>query len=96
MSASAEVRVKRGSAWMTVAPLSLACMTKRNAIGWASAMFEPMIITALAFATSHWAVVAAQRPKEVPKLGTEEECQTRAWFSIQTIPSPPHKSFLMR
>ncbi len=55
-----------------------------------------MIMTQLAFAMSHCAVVAAPRPKEAPKLGTEELCQTRAWFSIQTIPSPPAKSFLMR
>ena len=47
-------------------------------------------------AMSHKAIVAAPRPKEVPKLGTEEECQIRAWFSIVTIPSPPAKSFLMR
>jgi len=33
MSASAEVRVKRGSTWMMVAPRALACMTKRNPIG---------------------------------------------------------------
>src|SRR5262249_17390461 len=29
----AEVRVKRGSTWMPVAPRCLACITKRNAIG---------------------------------------------------------------
>lgn len=29
----AQGRVKRGSTWMTVVPSSLACMTKRKAIG---------------------------------------------------------------
>lgn len=31
-----------------------------------------------AFTRSHKAVVPAPRPKEVPKLGTEEECQILA------------------
>ena len=35
------VRVKRGSTWMTLAPLSLACITQRKATGWHSAMLEP-------------------------------------------------------
>ncbi len=34
MSATADVRVKRGSTWMIVAPRSFASMTKRNATGW--------------------------------------------------------------
>ncbi len=59
-------------------------------------MFDPMIITQFALAISHCAVVAAPRPKEEPKLGTEELCQTRAWFSIQTIPSPPPRSFFIK
>jgi hypothetical protein len=59
-------------------------------------MFEPMIITQSAFARSHCAVVAAPRPKVAPRLGTDELCQTRAWFSIHTIPSPPEQSFLIR
>jgi hypothetical protein len=90
------VRVKRGSTWMTVAPRSLACITKRKAMGWHSAMFEPMMTTQSAFARSHCAVVAAPRPKLVPRLGTEELCQTRAWFSMKTMPSPPLYSFLIR
>ena len=59
-------------------------------------MFEPMIRMQSALAMSHWAVVAAPRPNEAPRPGTEELCQTRAWFSTQTIPSPPVKSFLIR
>jgi hypothetical protein len=96
MSASAEVRVKRGSAWITVAPFAFACMTKRKAIGWFSAMFDPITRMESELARSHWGSVAAPRPKEAPKLGTDELCQTRAWFSIQTMPKPPEKSFLMR
>ena len=81
---------------MTLAPLRRAFMTKRNATGWHSAMSDPMIMTASALAKSHWLVVAAPRPKVAPRPGTEELCQTRAWFSIQTIPRPPLNSFLMR
>jgi hypothetical protein len=81
---------------MMVAPFSFACMTKRKATGCASAMLEPMIITQSALARSHCEVVAAPRPKLAPKLGTEELCQTRAWFSIQTMPKPPPHSFLIR
>jgi hypothetical protein len=41
-------------------------------------MLEPITTTQSAFARSQRAIVAAPRPKEVPKLGTEEECQMRA------------------
>jgi hypothetical protein len=59
-------------------------------------MFEPMMIMQSELARSHWAVVAAPRPKLAPKLGTDELCQTRAWFSMKTMPSPPPQSFLIR
>jgi hypothetical protein len=95
-SQSAEVRVNRGSAWISVAPRSLACRAKRNAIGWFSAMFDPITTMQSLFARSHCGVLAAPRPNVAPKLGTEELCQTLAWFSIHTIPSPPPSSFLMR
>lgn len=49
-----------------------------------------------AFSRSHSAVVAPPRPKLAPKLGTVLECQMRAWFSIQIIPRPAPKSFLIR
>ena len=42
------------------------------------------------------ATVAAPRPKEVPKLGTEEEGHILAWFSMGMTPRPPFSSFLMR
>ena len=47
------------------------------------------------FARSCWKVVAPPRPNAVPRPGTVEECQMRAWFSICTAPSAV-KSFLMR
>ena len=94
-SASALVRVKRGSTWMTFAPRSLASITHWNPTGWHSAMFEPMITMQSAFCRSCWKVVAPPRPNEVPRLGTVEECHMRAWFSICTAPSAV-KSFLIR
>ncbi len=96
MSARADVRVKRGSTWMMVAPRRLASTTKRNAIGWFSAILEPMITMQSLFSRSQSAMVAAPRPNDVPKLGTDDECQMRAWFSMLSIPRPPPKSFLMR
>ena len=48
------------------------------------------------FARSHKAMVAAPLPNDAPKLGTDDECQMRAWFSMLTIPKPPPNSFLMR
>jgi hypothetical protein len=47
------------------------------------------------FCRSCWNVVAPPRPKLVPKLGTVEECQTRAWFSICIAPRAVN-SFLIR
>ena len=95
MSATALVRVKRGSTWMIVAPRRLASITQRKPTGWHSAMFEPWMTMQSAFCRSCWNVVAPPRPNEVPRLGTVEECQIRAWFSIWTMPSAV-KSFLMR
>ena len=40
-SATALVRVKRGSTWMTFAPRALASITHWKPTGWHSAMFEP-------------------------------------------------------
>jgi hypothetical protein len=42
-SARALVRVKRGSTWITLAPLALASTTHWKATGWHSAMLEPWI-----------------------------------------------------
>jgi hypothetical protein len=56
---------------------------------------EPMIRMQSLYFRSSCRVVAAPRPYEVLKLGTEALCHMRAWFSIATIPMPLN-SFLMR
>lgn len=86
-SAIALVRVNRGSTWISVAPRAFASITHWKPTGWHSAMLEPWITMQSALARSCWNVVAPPRPKEVPKLGTVEECQMRAWFSTWIAPS---------
>ena len=71
---------------MILAPCSLAFMTHWKPTGWHSAMLDPMIRMQSLRARSCWKVVAPPLPNEVPKLGTVEECQTRAWFSIWMAP----------
>ena len=90
MLAIAEVRVKRGSAWISVhgfVARVLASMTQRKATGWHSAMFEPMMRTLSLCLRSIVGLVAAPRPNEAPRPGTEALCHIRAWFSMQTTPS---------
>jgi hypothetical protein len=58
-------------------------------------MFEPMITMQSEFCRSCWKVVAPPRPNEVPRLGTDELCHMRAWFSICTAPIAVN-DFLMR
>ena len=94
-SASALVRVNRGSTWMSFAPRAFASITHWNPTGWHSAMFEPSMTMQSLFCRSCWKVVAPPRPNVVPRLGTVELCQMRAWFSICTAPSAVN-SFLMR
>ncbi len=94
-SAIALVRLNRGSTWMTVAPRALASITHWKPTGCASAMFEPSIRMQSAFCRSCRKVVAPPRPKLVPRPGTVEECQIRAWFSICTAPMAVN-SFLSR
>ncbi|OLT12338.1 hypothetical protein BJF79_22510 [Actinomadura sp. CNU-125] len=77
-SASALVRVNRGSTCTTFAPRAFASITHWNPTGWHSAMFEPWTTMQSAFCRSCWKVVAPPRPNEVPRPGTVEECQTRA------------------
>jgi hypothetical protein len=47
------------------------------------------------FCRSCWNVVAPPLPNDVPKLGTVELCQMRAWFSIWIAPRAVN-NFLMR
>jgi hypothetical protein len=65
----------------------LACITQRNATGWHSAMFEPMMRMLSEFFRSGGNVVAPPRPYEVPRPGTVALCHIRAWFSRNTMPS---------
>jgi hypothetical protein len=95
VSASALVRVKRGSTWITFAPRALASTTHWKPTGWASAMLEPWMTIQSALARSCWKLVAPPRPNEVPRPGTVAECHMRAWFSICRAPSAVN-SFLMR
>ena len=80
---------------MIFAPRAFASITKRNATGWHSAMFDPWITMQSAFTRSPGKVVAPPRPSVVPRLGTVELCHMRAWFSTCTMPSPEN-SFLIR
>jgi len=81
MSATEEVRVKRGSTWMMVAPRSFAFMTHFIAITWFSAALEPAMRKTFAFWRSSQWLVIAPRPNEAPRLGTVGLCQSRAWCS---------------
>ena len=94
-SARADVRVKRGSMWMTLAPRAFASMTHWNPTGWHSAMFEPSMTMTSACCRSCCALVAPPRPNEAPRPGTVALCHMRAWFSSWTAPMPVN-SFLMR
>ena len=94
-SATALVRVNRGSMWITVAPRALASITHWKPTGWHSAMFEPSMTMQSAFCRSCCDRGGAAAPELVPRPGTVAECQMRAWFSICTAPSAVN-SFLIR
>ena len=72
---------------MTVAPRRRAAMTQRKPTGWHSAKLDPSTTMQSAFCRSCWNVVAPPRPNEIPRPGTVELCQIRAWFSTCTMPS---------
>ena len=56
----------------------------------------PMIMMASESASEVSAVVAPPRPTVVPRPGTVELCQIRAWLLTQTKPRPPLNNFLIR
>ena len=95
VSATADVRVKRGSMWMTFAPRAFASITHWNPTGWHSAMLEPWMTMQSEFCRSCRKLVAPPRPNEAPKLGTVALCQIRAWFSTWMAPIAV-KIFLIR
>jgi hypothetical protein len=81
-SATAEVRVKRGSTWMIFAPRSsFARIIHWKPTGCASAGLAPLIITRSAFLMSRQWLVMAPRPNVAAKLTTVGPCQTRACCS---------------
>ena len=89
MSATALVRVKRGSTWMILAPLDLGL--HRPAEGDRVALRHVGAHDDDAVGVGHAArdtVVAAPRPSRVPRPGTLELCHIRAWFSMATTPRP--------
>jgi hypothetical protein len=95
MSHMADVRVKRGSTWMSLAPFSLAIMGCLKPTGWHSAMLEPCMTMQSAFWRSWRLVVAPPLPYVMPRPGTVELCQIRAWLVIRTNPKE-WKSLVMR
>jgi hypothetical protein len=83
MSATAEVRVKRGSAWIIFAPRSsLAFIIHWNPTGWASAGLAPLISMRSACRMSRQWFVIAPLPNVAAKLVTVGPCQTRACCSM--------------
>ena len=95
MSHIAEVRVKRGSTWMSVAPFLLAIIGCRKPTGWFSAMLEPSMRMQSAFCRSWRLEVAPPLPYVMPRPGTVELCHIRAWFVILVNPIE-WKSLVMR
>ncbi len=77
-SATALVRVNRGSTWMILAPFIFAFMGQRNATGWHSAMFEPMTMKQSVCSRLRGYVVEAPRPFRAPRPGTLELCHILA------------------
>ncbi|MNF74296.1 hypothetical protein D3C84_563250 [compost metagenome] len=88
MSATAALRLKRGSTTMTLAPLRIfASITHLKPTGCASAGLPPMISTTLAFLMSTQLLVIAPRPKVGARAETVGAWQTRAWLSVPRMPS---------
>jgi len=81
-SATAAVRVKRGSTTIILAlRVFLASTGHLNPQGWFSAGFPPMINIMSVFLMSIHPLVIAPRPNVGPKLETVGPCQTRACVS---------------
>src|SRR6202012_3128292 len=87
MSATAEVRVKRGSTEIILAlRLRLASIAHLKPQGWFSAGLPPMMSIMSVFFISTQPLVIAPRPNVGPKLETVGPCQTLAWFSRHVTP----------
>ena len=96
LSATADVRVNRGSIVTNVAPrLSLASSAHLKPHGWFSAGFAPITKITSAFLMSFQWLVIAPRPNVAARLATVGLCHMRAWWSI--YPSPMARIvFVMR
>ena len=69
VSATALVRVNRGSTWMTFAPRALASITHWKPTGWASAMLEPWMTMQSAFGEVLLEVRGAAATERGPQTG---------------------------
>ena len=79
-SATADVRVKRGSMVRSFAPrLSRASSAHLKPHGWFSAGLAPMTSTTSAFLMSFQWLVIAPRPNVAARLATVGLCHMRAW-----------------
>jgi hypothetical protein len=88
VSATAAVRVKRGSTTMSRAFFfTLASMAHLKPQGWASAGLPPITRITSAFLMSTQLFVIAPRPNVGARPATVGPCQTRAWLSKATPPS---------
>jgi hypothetical protein len=94
-SATALVRVKRGSTWMIVAPARFASITQRKPTGWHSAMFDPWMRMQSLFCEVLLERGGAAASERDPQTGDVELCHIRAWFSTWITPSAG-ESFLIR
>ena len=95
MSATALVRVNRGSTWITLAPRRLGLHhpleADRVALGHVRALDEDAVGVRQILLEGGRAAAS----ELVPRPGTVEECQIRAWFSIWIAPRAVY-SFLIR
>ena len=78
MSALEDVRVKRGSTLISLAPLSMAAVTHFMEIGWFSAALDPMIRMQSELRMSIQWLVIAPRPNDSARAATVALCQIRA------------------
>ena len=82
MSALAEVRVKRGSTLIRVAPFLTALLTHLKLTGWFSAALEPITRMQSELRMSIQWLVIAPRPNDSARAATVALCHIRAWCSM--------------
>ena len=89
ISATAAVRVKRGSITISFAPLLNFGFHRpaESRPGELQRRYRPSPSTRLAFLMSTQWLVIAPRPNVGARLATVGPCQTRAWLSTASIPS---------